>query len=192
MDNRALLMGLGIGAGLAFLFEPASGDRRSALIRDKLVRASRVNCGTADATAGDLANRTRGVMAVIRGRLRGTVEPSRLVERVRARLGRACSHPRAIDVEADADGTVTLHGVILAHELDDILATTAAVRGVTSIVNELEAHENSAGIPSLQGEGRIGGPNADLLQPKWAPATRALVGASALAAAVSAVAFARR
>lgn len=193
MDTRALLIGVGIGAGFAFILDPAGGGRRRALVRDKFVRASTVTRRAADATARDMANRARGIAAVTRGRIwDDEIDEWRLIERVRARLGRACSHPHAIDVEADDDGNVTLRGPILAHEVDGLLATTAAVRGVASVINELDPHESAEGIPSLQGEGRVGGPNIDLLQPNWAPATRAIVGMTAIAAAGAAMAYARR
>jgi hypothetical protein len=56
----------------------------------------------------------------------------------------------------------------------------AAVRGVDGVTNQLEPHENSEGVPSLQGEGRLAGPS---MNPRaWAPGTKALVGASVLAA----------
>lgn len=193
MDNRALLVGVGLGATLAFLFDPDRGARRRALVRDKAVRGTRKTGDALDATARDLANRSRGIAAATRGRLsRQAVDNHRLIERVRAKLGRVCSHPHAIDVDAH-DGDVILRGPILSDEVDDVLATTGAVRGVNFVLNELEPHDAPDGIPSLQGEGRLAGPSLDLFQSNWAPATRALVSASALAAAgVAMAAYARR
>jgi hypothetical protein len=193
MDRGALLTGAGVGALLTFVFDPNSGGRRRALARDKMIWATRKTRDGIDATARDIANRTQGIAAASRARLRAeNVDDTRLIERVRARLGRACSHPSAIDVEA-RDGEVTLRGPILAGEVNNLLATAAAVRGVRSVVSELEPHETAEGIPSLQGEGRIGGPRLDILQSNWAPATRALVGVAALAATGICVAsYARR
>ena len=191
MNTRDALAGAGVGAALAFLFDPAGGGRRRALVRDKTVRATRRTRDGVDATARDIAHRTRGLAAAARGRLsRETVSDGRLIERVRSKLGRACSHPRAIDIDA-RDGEVTLRGPILAEEVDGLLATAAAVRGVRAVINELEPHEDSAGIPSLQGRGRVAGPSLDLLQPNWAPATRAMVAASLLATGVCMLAYAR-
>lgn len=192
MDNRALLAGLGLGAAAAFLLDPKAGARRRALARDKMTHAYKLSCRGLDATGRDMLHRTRGIMEATRGRLRREpVDDVTLVERVRARLGRGCSHPHAIDVDAH-DGTVTLRGPILVSEVNRLLRTTAAVRGVCEVVNELDPHESPEGIPSLQGEGRIGGPTLDLLQSNWAPATRALVALSALAAAGAAATYARR
>jgi hypothetical protein len=191
MNTRSVLAGAGLGAAVAFMFDPAGGGRRRALVRDKAVRATRLTREGFDATARDIAHRAQGIAAASRGRLSAD-QPSDgvLIERVRAKLGRACSHPRAIDVEA-RDGEITLRGPILAEEVSDLLAVTAAVRGVRSVVNELEPHENSAGIPSLQGEGRVAGSTLDLLQSNWAPATRAMVAASLVATGVCIAAYAR-
>ena len=193
MLTRDMLIGIGIGAALVFIADPRSGRRRRALARDQFVRASRKTLDALDATARDIANRTTGIVAATRGRLgEEGVDDRRLIERVRAKLGRACSHPHAIDVEV-AEGTVTLRGPILANEVDSLLATVQAVRGVRSVTNELEAHDSPEGIPALQGVGSVADPSLDILQSNWAPATQALVTAAGLAAtAVCIAAYARR
>jgi BON domain len=193
MVTRDLLVGIGIGAALMFIADPGSGRRRRALARDQFVRGSRKTRDALDATARDVANRTTGVVAAARGRLgEEGVDDRRLIERVRAKLGRACSPPHAIDVDV-ADGTVTLRGPILADEVDGLLATVRGVRGVRSMTNELEAHDSPEGIPALQGVGSVADPSLDILQSNWAPATQALVTAAGLAAmAVCVAAYARR
>jgi hypothetical protein len=134
--------------------------------------------------ARDLTNRASGITAAARGRWADDhVDDGRLVARVRAKLGRVCSHPHAVDVDAQ-DGTVTLRGPVLASEVNDILAVVAGVRGVANVSNQLDAHETAEGIPALQGDGRVAGPSSDLLQNNWAPATRAIVGAGLLVAGV--------
>jgi hypothetical protein len=192
MNTRDLLAGAGIGAALAFMFDPQGGGRRRALVRDKAVWMSRKTRDGLDATARDISNRARGIAAATRGRFASDdVDDAILIERVRAKLGRACSHPHAIDVEV-RDGEVTLRGPILAEEVSGVLATAAAVRGVEAVVNELEAYDSPEGIPSLQGEGRIAGPSLDIMQRNWAPATQALVAASVVATGVCLAAYARR
>jgi hypothetical protein len=119
------------------------------------------------------------------------VDDETLVERVRARLGRACSHPHAIDVYA-RDGEVTLRGPILAEEVDQVIAAARRVRGVRAVINELTPHRSADGVPSLQGRGRVPGSSLDFFQSRWAPATRALVGATALASGIYAMTQARR
>jgi gas vesicle protein len=192
MDNRSLLSGMAIGAALALAFDPDQGNRRRALIRDKMIRGTRRTGEALDATVRDMRNRAEGIAAATRSHLRHEdVDDARLGERVRAKLGRVCSHPHAIDVYV-RDGEVTLIGPVLAEEVRDLLSAAASVRGVHAVVNELEPHESAEGVPSLQGEGRVTGPSLDLLQSNWAPATRALVGAAALAAGGLAIAYSRR
>lgn len=192
MNTRDVLAGAGMGAALAFILDPNGGARRRALVRDKMTRATRVTREGLDATARDFGNRARGIAAATRGRLSAEeVSDEVLVERVRAKLGRASSHPRAIDVEA-RNGEVTLRGPILAHEADELVTFIGSVRGVQRVINELEPHERTDGIPALQGRGRIAQPRLDILQRNWAPATRALVGAGVVATGVYLATHARR
>jgi hypothetical protein len=94
MMTKDLLIGIGLGAVLAFITDPGAGRRRRALARDQFVRASRKTRDAVDATARDVANRASGIIAAGRRRWADEkVDDRRLRERVRARLGRATSHP---------------------------------------------------------------------------------------------------
>jgi hypothetical protein len=192
MNTGSLLTGVGVGAALAFALDPNTGPRRRALVRDQLVRASRKTRDGLDATARDVANRTRGMAAATRARLSNEeVDDRRLQERVRAQLGRACSHPRAIDVLVQ-DGNVTLRGPILRNEVTGLLTTVTDIRGVQSVANELDEHDTSEGIPSLQGRRSTARSRFDLLPGRWPPATQALAAAAGLAATGVWLAYARR
>jgi hypothetical protein len=192
MNTKDVLLGAGIGAAAVFIMDPGRGGRRRALVRDKIVRATRLTRDGLDATARDVGNRARGIAAATRGRIwNEEIDDDTLVERVRAKLGRASSHPRAIDVLAN-DGIVTLRGPILANEVQNVIAITRSVRGVEDVINHLQSHESAVGIPSLQGEGRLGGRSLDIMQRSWAPGTRALVGAGVVATGICLAAFARR
>lgn len=193
MVSRDMLVGLGLGAMVAFMADPRGGGRRRALVRDQVIRAGRKTRDAVDATARDLKNRTSGTIAATRSRWsdEGT-DDRRLIERVRAKLGRACSHPHAITVDA-IDGRVILRGPILADEADDVLATVGSVRGVSSVTNELEVHASAEHVPALQGAGSVADPSLDILQRNWAPATQALVMVAGLAATgICLSAYARR
>jgi gas vesicle protein len=193
MNTNQLLIGASVGMAVAFMFDPNQGRRRRALAADQMRRARRKTRDALDATARDISNRTTGIVAATRGRwATEEVGDATLVDRVRAKLGRVCSHPRAIDVEA-ANGVVTLRGAVLTHELDHVLAAAESVRGVQSVRNELESHESPENVPPLQGSGTVAGPSVDLLQRNWAPATQALVAAAGLAATgVCLAAYTRR
>ncbi len=184
MNGRDVLVGAALGSTMMFLLDPNGGRRRRALMRDQVVRATRKTRDGLDATTRDVANRAGGIAAAARGRWAdGQVDDQRLAARVRAKLGRVCSHPHAVAVDAH-DGIVTLRGPVLASEVNDIVAAVTAVRGVASVNNELDAHESADGIPALQGEGRVAGSSLDILQDNWAPATKAVVSAGLLATGV--------
>ena len=192
MVMRDMLIGVGIGAALAYMADPRTGRRRRALARDQFVRVSRKTRDAIDATARDLANRTSGIVASARGRWTDDrVSDRRLTERVRAVLGRASSHPRAIDVYVN-DGVVTLTGPILADEVTRLMEAVCDVRGVQTVDNNLTVYSSSEGIPSLQGAGSVAEPALDILQSNWAPATQALVAAAGLATALCIANYARR
>ncbi len=134
-----------------------------------------------DATRRDLTNRVSGAAAMARGlRHRAPVDDQVLLERVRARLGRAVSHPRAIDVGV-AEGIVTLRGPILASEVTRLLRSVGRVRGVRDVVDALEAHETPANVPSLQGGSTPPGLRTAILHGEWSPTTRLMTGLLAAA-----------
>jgi gas vesicle protein len=192
MNTRDLLTGAGVGAALAFMLDPDRGRRRRALVTDQMTRASRTTRRALDATARDLGNRARGLAAGSRARPSDRdLNDQKLVERVRSKLGRVSSHPRAIEVSA-CEGEVKLCGPILAHEVDDLVALAGTVPGVRRVINDLEPHASADNVPALQGDGRVAEPSWDILQRHWSPATRALVGAGGLAAGAWVAAQARR
>jgi hypothetical protein len=100
-----------------------------------------------------------------------------LAERVRSALGRAVSHPRAIDVLASG-GRITLVGDVLAREHGELLATVSDVRGVVGVEDHLSVHEQSNGIPALQGGTRRGAIRRGTMAGKWSTSTRLIAGAS--------------
>ena len=163
------------GAGLMYLLDPDRGARRRALMRDQATRARHRLTEGAEATGRDLRNRARGTAAELRSRFRReTPDDEILEERVRSVLGRVVSHPGSIGVTA-ADGSVTLEGMVSAHEIDDLLRTVRGVRGVSEVRNELQVSSSREGIPSLQG-GRRREARGELAQEHWAPATRLTAG----------------
>jgi uncharacterized membrane protein len=186
MDNRLeLIAGVGIGAGLMYILDPDRGNRRRALMRDKLVSSINKTGDAIGATSRDVAYRTRGLMAGLTSAFSGGEASDEVVEaRVRSKMGRVVSHPSAVEVTAD-QGRVTLSGPILAREVDDLLGCVSSVKGVTEVENRLEVHQNAGNVPSLQGGSERPGERIDLLQNNWSPATRLLVGATGGALIIS-------
>jgi uncharacterized membrane protein len=183
-DRGAVLTSLGLGIGLMYFLDPERGRRRRALVRDRVAHAARLTRDAAGATRRDVAHRTSGSVAALRGKFRRRpVEDQVLVERVRARLGRIVSHPHAVNVTA-ADGVVTLRGPILQHEVNRLLSAVARDADVRNIVNELEEHKEPGNIPSLQGGSMPSEPQPDILQRNWSPTTRVMAGSGGVALAV--------
>ncbi len=152
-QHVAMLTGVGIGAGLAFLLDPQMGRKRRKDAAQRAGRIARRSAEKVEGRARDLGNRAHGVAAEARHALLDRderVDDGVLVERVRAALGRAVSHPRAIEVTAH-DGRVAVSGPVLAAEAEALLAAAAAVRGVTGVEDGLERHETPEGVPALQG-----------------------------------------
>ena len=168
---------VGIGAALMYLFDPRLGARRRGVLRDKAFSALAEVGDCVDCTVRDMGNRLMGVAAEAR-HLVGSedVADDVLVQRVRAKLGRVVSHPRAVGVRA-VNGRVTLSGPVLEEEVDDLIAAVRSVRGVEGVDNALEVHANAGNVPALQGGGRREGDRLDVMQENWSPTTRAVVGA---------------
>lgn len=140
---------LGLGAGVMYLLDPQLGNRRRALIRDKMRRFSRQAGERASAWSQLAAGRTTGVLAETRGRFRqGDVDDRTLVERVRSELGRVLTHVSAVNVEAH-EGRVTLRGDVLEHEADPALTAARRTRGVRAVHDALERHARPGSVPSL-------------------------------------------
>ena len=113
--------------------------KANAPVADRLVRAGNQTRDAADAAAKDMSNRAQGLIAETRSMLRADrVEPHRLVERVRATLGRATTHPGAIDVFGADGGAVILEGPILSAEVDRVLSAAWSVPGVKRVIDHLE------------------------------------------------------
>jgi len=190
MDSalRSTICGAGIGAGLMFLFDPARGARRRSMVRDRVVRAAHKTRDAYDATRRDVGNRLSGAAAEVRSQLNGDgADDWTIGERVRAKLGRVASHPRAITVIVE-NGSVRLTGDALASEIDAIVSAVENVRGVFSVDSRLTTHAAGTRVRSLQGSSRRRGWSTWLSE-GWSPTAMAITATGA--AAVFAVGLSR-
>ena len=190
VDTRTMPVATSLLAGIAialasavgtYYFDPRSGRRRRALLRDRTTRTMHKTRDLFDTAVIDAQNRARGIYSMTSARLKS--EPAdnhRLAERVRSKLGRVCSHPRAIRVAAD-EGTVTLRGDVLEHELSNVLRAVRHVPGVRNVVHELQLHRRPGRMPFLQGNAEPGEPRSEYLQRNWSPAPRVLAGTAGTA-----------
>jgi BON domain len=187
MRSWSFTSGVLAGAGLAYFLDPNRGARRRALVRDRAVRAGNKVADAAGATARDVAHRAQGVAAETRALLHRDTPPDDVLgARVRAKLGRYSSHPRAITVTG-RDGVVTLEGPILASEAQGLMRAVCRIRGVTDVENRLEVHDEPGDHPALQGGVPRPGERLEFFQQNWAPAARLCAGAAGIAAAAYAL-----
>jgi hypothetical protein len=171
------LTGLGIGAGVMYLLDPAGGKRRRARARYLVVHSSHTVKNAAGAASRDLEHRVAGLAARTHALLSAHPAPSDdvLAERVRARVGRLVSHPGAIEVKADS-GVISLSGPVFAAESARLVHGVRAVPGVTRVDDRLERHAEAGNVSALQGRGaaHAGGWH-------WTPTTQVMAGAAGLA-----------
>src|SRR5437870_1935475 len=167
--NRSVLANFLAGATVMYFADPICGRRRRATTRDRFAAGWRDVTNELDKAERDLWNRTHGFASAISSLwTRPNADSPVLVERVRSGIGRAVSHPHAIQARAEANGRIILEGPVLRHELDYLLKRVAAVRGVTEVVNRLEVHTEPGTVSSLQG----GVPRralSELAQRNWTP-----------------------
>ena len=167
---------MGLGAGLMYVLDPGRGRRRRSLVRDQITHFVSIADDALGATARDMANRARGVVAEGRAMLSGERVPDEVLEtRVRSKLGHYVSHPGSIGVVV-YDGRVFLSGPILTSEVEPLLEALRRVRGVQGIENRLDEHERREDISGLQGGIARTGEQYELLQSNWSPTARVLAG----------------
>jgi uncharacterized membrane protein len=165
-----LVGGLALGAAAMYVLDPDHGRRRRALARDKAGRMARQAGDAWNSGTRDLGSRLRGMSMHVNRVWRketSSADDDVLVNRVRSRLGRVASHPRAIHLEA-YDGRVVLRGAVLTHERIALLDAVRSVPGVKSVDDHLEAHDHPGHISSLQGKHR----NGRALGESWQPGAR--------------------
>jgi uncharacterized membrane protein len=170
---------MGLGATLMYVLDPVQGRRRRAVARDKLYSALRRERDFIGKGRRDLGHRLVGSLASLRSSLSSDDAPDQvIVGRVRAAIGRAVSHPSAIEAQV-TDGRATLRGPVLEHEASDLVRRVARVAGVCGVDDQLQRHASAENVPALQGAGRV--PRAGLEREIWPPAWRLLTGGAGIA-----------
>jgi osmotically-inducible protein OsmY len=144
-------LGLVLGAGATYLFDPERGSRRRALLRDQAIHAGHELDDAARAGVRHVRNRAVGLAHEAKaGLTEGSVDDTVLVERVRSALGRKVSNATAVEVSA-ADGRVTLSGTVHPREVQELVRTVRSVRGVDHVESRLHVEQDPVNAPDLQG-----------------------------------------
>ena len=177
MRLKTLLTSIGMGAGLMYFLDPQHGNRRRALVRNKVNGWVNSMDDSIDMAMEDMRNRARGVLSELTAKLSDQGAPDWILEeRVRSNLGRIARHARAVDIRADG-GRIHLSGPILREDREAVLNAASRTRGVYGVEDELQIFDNPQDIPALQGT-----PSArrqavpEWQQQTWSPATRLLSG----------------
>lgn len=172
--TKAFVSGVGVGTGMMYYLDRHQGRRRRVMTRDRAVHFVREAADLVDKGARDIRHRTEGRIADLTSPFREhDTSNDAVVQRVRSKLGRAVSHPHAIEVSAD-NGTVTLSGPVFTDEVKGLLSSVRKLPGVRKIEDRLDRHSDAGSVSSLQGEGKIQGERSDWRQDNWSPATRLL------------------
>jgi hypothetical protein len=170
-------VGAGLGAGLMYLLDPQGGRGRRAVARDKSVSALKNGGKAAAKTSRHLGNKTKGLVSQAGSKLRrGERDLSNnskaLLKQIRRQVRRAASHPLAVEVVVQ-EGNVILHGLVLASEVEGLLAAIQAIEGIAAIENQLEIHESAEDLAAYRNSAK-----------RWVgPATRVLTGGTGSALA---------
>jgi uncharacterized membrane protein len=165
---KTFLYGAAIGAGLMYFMDPQNGTRRKAMLRDQVDKLRNQGDEALDTAVNDLRNRARGVLAEGMALVSNESMPDYVLEeRIRARMGLLGRKGRAVQV-AVRGGQAELTGDVLAGDVDALLKSVGAVRGVKGVDNRLTTHERAEGIPQLQGGESNDG------EGQWSPAARLL------------------
>lgn len=146
--------GVLLGAGLMYFLDPIRGRRRRARIKEAVTHAERRERELLEKAARDASNRAHGLVERVKHPPSPDAPDPVIESRVRACLGRAVSHPGALDVSVD-HGRVIVRGPIFAHEAEHALRAIRRVPGVRELVDRMERHQTAGTISSLQGPGHV-------------------------------------
>ncbi|CAL94364.1 BON domain-containing protein [Azoarcus olearius] len=150
----ATLGALALGATAMYYLDPDRGRARRAEIGQRGSRLRREARHRIDTGRRRTRDGMRGLYAETAALGRGTPPDEHLATRLRARLGRSCTHPGAIHLEVHG-GAVVLRGHVLAHEANGVIEDIALMPGVSTVEDKLQRHLKAGQVPQLQGEGRL-------------------------------------
>lgn len=137
MNAMRVAVAFAAGAAAMYFFDPISGRRRRALVRDQGVSARHDLQNFVKAKSRHTADRLRGAIAEARARRRDAPVSDELLEaRIRAGLGHLVQRASAVTV-AVQDGDVVLSGRARPDEINGLVEHVAAMRGVGWVENRL-------------------------------------------------------
>ena len=137
---QLLALGALVGAALAYLFDPQSGRRRRAMLRDRSARLARQGGRSAARAGGTVAAEAHGVTQKVQHLKEEPKEydDATLAQKVQSEIFRDSDVPKGqINVNAE-DGIVVLRGEVDRPELmEELVDKTRKVQGVRDVQNLL-------------------------------------------------------
>jgi gas vesicle protein len=134
-----------LGAAAMYFLDPAKGAERRDFVVNQVSKCMQ-ETGHVCRLAGQYVTR------LWHGR-NGSPEPQleasdpmageQLVRRVRGEISHLLANPARVQLMADADGIVTVYGIIPPDELDAVLMTITNVPGVTSVLDRLDSPDTA-------------------------------------------------
>lgn len=134
------LLAIGAAAGglLTYYLDTERGHRRRVVLRDKMRSTANRSRHNAQRRLRYMGRQTWGRLIELSARLRGEhVDDEILVQRVRARIGKAVRHAHPICVTAN-HGAITLSGPISSREINGLLSDVLHTRGVHQVIDDLD------------------------------------------------------
>jgi uncharacterized membrane protein len=166
----------GAGALTMYFADPDRGKRRRAVLRDTFAHSRRDLEKFARRFNRDLEHRIEGAVAETRQLFENDDQASDSVleQRIRTAVGRAVSHPHAVEVNCTG-GSVFLGGWVLADEVAELNGAVMSVRGVRDLSTFLNTTDHPEHISALQGGVRRRH-LPEFLRESWSPTVRVLAG----------------
>ena len=164
----------GAGALAMYLADPDRGKRRRATLRDTLVHSGNDVKRFVKRFSRDVEHRVEGAVAETYPLFENDdqVSDNVLEQRIRTAVGRAVSHPHAVEVNCTG-GSVFLGGWVLADEVAELTGAVRSVRGVRELSTFLNTTDHPEHVSELQGGVRRRH-LPDFLQQSWSPTARVL------------------
>ncbi|MBR8168006.1 BON domain-containing protein [Burkholderia cenocepacia] len=142
-----LAVAVACGAAAMYFFDPASGRRRRAYVRDKAAASRHDVADYASTQARRAADHARGRIAGLRvDWLAGDASDVQVAERVRAALGRLVGRPSDVDVSVE-HGNVRLSGQVEEAERHAVVDGVAALHGVQTVEDAMGARSEYKAPP---------------------------------------------
>jgi hypothetical protein len=150
MNKRwAMLGGLGLGAGLMYILDPAVGRKRRKGVAEK-TGSIRERSRAIGRVSREIGKEAWGLISEARGVIEGGIEDdATLTSRVRARLERTLAAPETVQVLVE-NGVVTLLGTVAAADFDRLVSSVLRVKGVRDVNDQLDVRPTANGARDFE------------------------------------------